>query len=70
MPQYDYICSNCDEPWAEIISFKEYEKKMGKKKKCPSCGKFKLERHIGGGDYSFKLNGGGWPSKDIKERGM
>jgi len=69
MPQYDYVCSACDEAWMEIISFKEYEKR-GPKKVCPYCKKHKLERYIGGSDYSFRLQGGGWPSKDIKERGI
>ena len=69
MPQYDYVCQACKEPWTEIISIFEYDER-GARKTCPHCKKHKLERVIGGSDYSFKLQGGGWPSKDIKERGV
>jgi putative FmdB family regulatory protein len=47
MPIYEYRCSSCGEGF-------EIEQKMGsgKKKKCPSCKKYKLERLISSG-YIF-----------------
>lgn len=62
MPRYDYMCNNCNKDHMEIISIFVYDKR-GALKRCPACKKHKLERVIGGKDYSFKLAGGGWPDK-------
>lgn len=44
MPTYDYKCKGCDHIWEEFQSIK-----APPTKKCPSCGKSKAERQIGGG---------------------
>ena len=44
MPTYDYKCKACDHAWEEFKSIK-----APATKKCPSCGKSKAERQIGGG---------------------
>jgi putative FmdB family regulatory protein len=44
MPTYDYKCKGCDHAWEEFQSIK-----APPTKKCPSCGKSKAERQIGGG---------------------
>lgn len=44
MPTYDYKCKACDHAWEEFQSIK-----APPTKKCPSCGKSKAERQIGGG---------------------
>ncbi len=44
MPTYDYKCDACDHQWEEFQSIK-----ANPTKKCPSCGKSKARRQIGGG---------------------
>lgn len=44
MPTYDYRCNACGHAFELFQSFSE-----GVKKKCPECGKLKLERLIGTG---------------------
>ena len=44
MPTYDYKCDACDHLWEEFQSIK-----ADPIKKCPSCGKSKARRQIGGG---------------------
>ena len=44
MPTYDYKCDACDHKWEEFQSIK-----ADPVKKCPSCGKSKARRQIGGG---------------------
>ena len=44
MPTYDYKCDACDHVWEEFQSIK-----ANPTKKCPSCGKSKARRQIGGG---------------------
>lgn len=44
MPTYDYKCDACDHKWEEFQSIK-----ADPTKKCPSCGKSKARRQIGGG---------------------
>ena len=52
MPTYDYHCSACGHDVEIFHSMKDKPKR-----KCPSCGKLKLERQIGlGGGVIFK----GW----------
>jgi putative FmdB family regulatory protein len=44
MPTYDYKCDACEHAWEEFQSIKAEPTK-----KCPSCGKKKARRLIGGG---------------------
>ena len=44
MPTYDYKCDACNHQWEEFQSIK-----ASPTKKCPSCGKSKARRQIGGG---------------------
>ncbi|MBM3977261.1 MAG: zinc ribbon domain-containing protein [Planctomycetes bacterium] len=44
MPTYDYACQACGHALEIFHSMKE-----APKRKCPKCGKNKLERRIGGG---------------------
>lgn len=44
MPTYDYKCAACEHTWEEFQSIKAEPTK-----KCPSCGKKKAQRLIGGG---------------------
>ncbi len=55
MPTYDYACDACGREF-------EREQRITEDpiKKCPSCGKMKARRMIGGG--GFILKGGGWES--------
>ncbi|MFM9959314.1 MAG: FmdB family zinc ribbon protein [Phycisphaerales bacterium] len=60
MPTYDYICTACKH------EFEEFQAMSAKTlKKCPSCGKPKLERKIGiGAGILFK--GGGFYETDYR----
>jgi putative FmdB family regulatory protein len=53
MPTYDYRCNNCDH------EFEEFQSMSAKTlRKCPECGKLKLERLIGtGAAVIFKGSG-------------
>lgn len=53
MPTYEYECQAC---WTKF----EREQRITEDalKRCPSCGKFKLKRLVGTGN--FVLKGGGW----------
>ena len=42
MPLYEYLCSGCEHRFTITQSMKD-----SKKKKCPECGKHKLERVLG-----------------------
>lgn len=53
MPTYEYLCAACDHRLELFQSMTE-----GPKRKCPACGKLKLERQIGaGGGILFKGSG-------------
>ena len=53
MPTYDYVCRNCDH---EFELFQSMSAPV--KRKCPECGKLKLERLIGiGSAVIFKGSG-------------
>ena len=53
MPTYDYICTACDHKFEESQSIK-----ANPLKKCPACGKLKLNRLIGTGSaVIFKGSG-------------
>ena len=52
MPTYDYVCGACGHELEVFHSMTE------KKRKCPACGKLRLERQIGvGGGILFKGSG-------------
>ena len=60
MPTYDYVCRACDHAFELFQSMKD-----SPKKKCPACGKLKLERLIGtGAGVIFK--GGGFYETDYR----
>lgn len=60
MPTYDYVCKGCDHAFELFHSMKD-----APKKKCPECGKLKLERLIGtGAGVIFK--GGGFYETDYR----
>lgn len=60
MPTYEYQCSACDHRFEQFQSIKDKPLK-----KCPGCGKPKLERLIGtGGAVIFK--GGGFYQTDYR----
>jgi putative FmdB family regulatory protein len=60
MPTYDYICRACEHEFELFQSMKD-----APKKKCPDCGKLKLERLIGtGAGVIFK--GGGFYETDYR----
>ena len=60
MPTYDYVCNACDHEFELFQSMSE-----SVKKKCPECGKLKLERLIGtGAGVIFK--GGGFYETDYR----
>ena len=60
MPTYDYRCNACDHEFELFQSMSD-----AVKKKCPDCGKLKLERLIGtGAGVIFK--GGGFYETDYR----
>ncbi len=60
MPTYDYVCNACGHEFELFQSMSE-----SVKKKCPECGKLKLERLIGtGAGVIFK--GGGFYETDYR----
>ena len=53
MPTYDYLCAGCGHELEIFQSMSE-----SPKRKCPKCGKLKLERQIGmGAAVIFKGSG-------------
>ncbi|TAJ12936.1 MAG: zinc ribbon domain-containing protein [Planctomycetota bacterium] len=60
MPTYDYACRGCGHSLEIFHSMKE-----APKKKCPKCGKNKLERQIGGG-AGVIFKGSGFYSTDYR----
>ncbi|MCP3914169.1 MAG: zinc ribbon domain-containing protein [bacterium] len=62
MPTYDYVCRACNHAFEIFQSMTE-----GVKRKCPECGKLRLERLIGtGGAILFK--GGGFYETDYRSK--
>ena len=60
MPTYDYVCRACEHEFELFQSMKD-----APKKKCPDCGRLKLERLIGtGAGVIFK--GGGFYETDYR----
>ena len=43
MPLYDYICSNCQKLFSEVLTVKEHETK---KIRCPKCQSDRVEKVI------------------------
>jgi len=63
MPTYEYVCSECGHEFEEFQSMS-----AGALRKCPKCGKLKLERKIGiGAGIIFK--GGGFYETDYRSEG-
>lgn len=62
MPTYQYECSACGHGFEELQSMTE-----PKLKKCPKCGKNKLDRLIGGGSGMI-FKGSGFYETDYKQK--
>lgn len=60
MPTYDYRCNACSHEFELFQSMSE-----GLKKKCPACGKLKLERLIGTGS-ALIFKGSGFYETDYR----
>jgi putative FmdB family regulatory protein len=43
MPQYDFVCQDCRNPFSKILTVEEYEKG---KIVCPKCGSRKVEQQV------------------------
>ena len=64
MPTYDYHCTACDTDHEIFHGMSEPAKK-----KCPRCGKNKLERRIGAG-AGFLFKGSGFYLTDYRSESM
>ena len=62
MPTYDYRCNACNHEFELFQSMSE-----GVKKKCPECGKLKLERLIGTGS-ALIFKGSGFYETDYRSK--
>jgi putative FmdB family regulatory protein len=63
MPTYKYHCKNCDHEFEKFQSMTD-----SKLRKCPECGRLKLNRLIGaGGGFIFKKGVGGFYCKDYAD---
>lgn len=60
MPTYDYVCNACGHEFELFQPMSE-----SPKKKCPECGKLKLERLIGAG-AGVIFKGGGFYETDYR----
>ena len=60
MPTYEYRCDNCDHEFETFQSIK-----AGALKKCPECGKLKLQRLISSG-AGFLFKGSGFYETDYR----
>lgn len=60
MPTYDYRCKACEHTFEEFQMMSDSELR-----KCPECGKLKLERLIGGG-AGFLFKGSGYYTTDYR----
>ena len=63
MPTYQYECSDCGHEFEMLQSMRD--KKI---RKCPKCGKFKVERLIGSGT-GIIFKGSGFYQTDYKNKG-
>lgn len=62
MPLYEYLCDACGERTEFLQTLKEK-----KKKKCPLCGKMKLQRQLGTG-IGARFKGRGFYETDYKRK--
>lgn len=62
MPTYDYVCAACGHALEIFQSMSE-----APKRKCPKCGKSKLERRIGAG-AGFLFKGSGFYLTDYRSK--
>ncbi len=62
MPTYDYVCAACEHALEIFQPMSE-----APKKKCPKCGKSKLERRIGAG-AGFLFKGSGFYLTDYRSK--
>jgi len=62
MPIYEYICKNCGHQMEEMQGINDEPLK-----KCPECGKNKLEKMLSA--PAFHLKGTGWYVTDFKNPG-
>ena len=62
MPTYDYLCSNCNHKFEKFQSIT-----AGNLKKCPECGKMKLQRLIGTGS-GIIFKGSGFYETDYRSK--
>lgn len=62
MPTYQYECSSCDHSFEVMQSMSE-----NRLKKCPKCGKLKLNRLIGSGS-GIIFKGSGFYETDYKRK--
>lgn len=60
MPTYDYVCEHCGHELELFQSITE-----SPKRKCPACGKNRLQRRIGGG-AGFLFKGSGFYQTDYR----
>lgn len=60
MPTYQYECDACGHSFEQLQSMTD-----GKLRKCPECGKFKLQRLIGSGS-GIIFKGSGFYETDYK----
>ena len=60
MPTYSYLCGACE---ARVEFFQSMRE--GPKRKCPQCGRLKLQRQIGGG-AGFIFKGSGFYETDYR----
>ncbi len=63
MPTYEYKCANCEHMFEQFQSIT-----AGTLKKCPSCGKAKLNRLIGAG-AAVIFKGNGFYQTDYRSEG-
>ena len=63
MPIYEYVCKACGEETEILHKFSDPAPK-----KCPKCGKSKLEKMVSAA--GFRLAGGGWYETDFKSGNM
>ncbi len=62
MPTYDYLCGNCEHKFEKFQSIT-----ANPSKKCPSCGKLKLNRLIGAG-AGVIFKGSGFYETDYRDK--
>ena len=63
MPTYDYVCGACDH------AFEHFQSMTSRRlRKCPSCGKPKLDRLVGSGSGVI-FKGSGFYETDYKRSG-